>query len=803
MEKEKFMLLNELDSIKELPHDTKLSSVDSIPSTPQEKVALFLKLFRCRQDVYPKLWENPKTKTKGYAPACNNEWLNGICEKPNIKCSECSNQAFPLLNEVAVQMHLEGKITIGTYAIREDDTCTFLVADFDKSTWKEDVFTFKNAGAEFGIDILVERSRSGNGAHAWIFFNEPISAKLARQLGTLIMAKATYNRHTLSLESYDRFFPNQDYLPKGGFGNLIALPLQKIPRESGNSLFIDEAFCPYENQWAFLYQAKRYSVQEIKDVLTKYILFNKFSTPSSNDEDIRVAEKMIHFSEEELPKMKLGEMLEIEWANRLKINTQFLPSKLVRAFESTATFANPKFFELQRLRMSTWQTPRFIFCGEYDNEQLYLPRGVLDECLRLAEKAGVNVQVIDKRISSEKLSLNFLGKLKKEQEQAVAVLEKHDLGVLVAPPGAGKTVMACFLLAKRNVPTLILVHRTQLVEQWKSQISLFLNVEPCQIGIYGGTSKKIKGLIDIAMVQSLTKLEDSDIFAKYEQIIIDECHHIPAVSFELVLNKFSARYVLGLTATPYRKDGHQTIIYMQCGSLRHQIQEESEGKFSKTVFIKETSFQMPVNFGIQPEIHNVWEHLIVDQARLNLIAQDVCNVLKAGRFPLILSERKDHLYLLKNVIRQTAGDFKINEFLLVGEMSKKIRKKILDEIKESLQNSIPSYILSTGSLIGEGFDFPELDTLFLAMPVSFKGKLIQYAGRLHRVYHGKTGVNIYDYLDKFSGLTISMFKKRLLTYEKMGYTIDIENSNKASQIITKKKKFQDLDTGWLFDKGNY
>jgi hypothetical protein len=227
MEKEKFMLLNELDSIKELPHDTKLSSVDSIPSTPQEKVALFLKLFRCRQDVYPKLWENPKTKTKGYAPACNNEWLNGICEKPNIKCSECSNQAFPLLNEVAVQMHLEGKITIGTYAIREDDTCTFLVADFDKSTWKEDVFTFKNAGAEFGIDILVERSRSGNGAHAWIFFNEPISAKLARQLGTLIMAKATYNRHTLSLESYDRFFPNQDYLPKGGFGNLIALPLQK------------------------------------------------------------------------------------------------------------------------------------------------------------------------------------------------------------------------------------------------------------------------------------------------------------------------------------------------------------------------------------------------------------------------------------------------------------------------------------------------------------------------------------------------------------------------------------------------
>lgn len=798
LEKEKSLLQNELHLIKEQNLETKQLSVESFPLTSKQKVSLFLKLFRCRQDIYPKLWENPKTGAKGYSPACNNEWRSGICEKPNVKCSECLNQSFPYLDDLVAQMHLEGKHTIGSYAIRKDDTCTFLATDFDKSTWKEDVFAFKNAGLELGIEMSVERSRSGNGAHAWIFFNESVSAKLARQLGTLIMSKAAHNRHTLSLESYDRFFPNQDYLPKGGFGNLIALPLQKVSRESGNSIFIDESFCAYENQWAYLSLVKRYSVQEIKSIVDKYILPNKMLIHQSSDEDMQIAEKMIRVSGEELPKLKEVDTIEIEWSNRLKINTKFLPGKLIRAFESNATFANPKFFELQRLRMSTWKTPRFIFCGEYENELLYLPRGVLEDCRRIAEKAGVHIRLIDKRISLERFNLQFLGKLKEEQELAVSVLEKHDLGVLVAPPGVGKTVIACSLVAKRKVSTLILVHRTQLVEQWKSQLCMFLNMEPDKIGVYGGSSKKLKGLIDIAMIQSLSKLKDSDIYSKYEQIIIDECHHIPAVSFELVLNQFPARYVLGLTATPYRKDGHQTIIYMQCGPLRHQIEEKTESDLIKKVFIKETSFQMPSHFGIQPEIHNVWEQLVSDSSRLNLIARDVCNVLKAGRFPLILSERKEHLYLLADAIKKMDIEFNRNEFLLVGEMGKKARKKVLDAIRESLKNSIPTYILSTGALIGEGFDLPELDTLFLAMPVSFKGKVIQYAGRLHRLHPGKKEVNIYDYLDKFSGLTISMLKKRILTYEKMGYTIISENSNKASQMIAKKKRQQDLNNGWLF-----
>lgn len=741
-----------------------LPATQNISSTAEARIALFLNLFRCRADVYPRLWENKSKGTKGYSPVCRNEWVKTLCHKPAVKCSDCPSQDYAPLDEKAAEEHLRGKSTIGTYAIRKDDTCIFLAADFDGADWEKDLLAYWRAGGKMGIQIGMERSRSGNGGHGWIFLSEPVPAYRARQLGAAILSGAIAERHGIGLEAYDRFFPNQDYLPKGGFGNLIALPLQRNSRDSGNSVFIDEQMNPIADQWHYLATTRRLSARELENLLSA---MDVLTDPSEED-----AERI---GEEELDRLKEGlapnlhpHEIPAALSSTVEIDISGIPSPLVAAFKRTAAFANPKYFELQRLRFSTYKTPKYIFCGHLSGSRLILPRGSLDSCREMAEQAGGALSVVDRRFEGKSFRVKFNGTLKPEQGKALSTLEASETGVLVAEPGSGKTVIACALIAKRKLPTLVLVHRKPLLEQWKKQLAAFTTLEPDRIGIIDSENAG-HCKVDIAMIQTLGRMDKiSDHLSRYGQIIVDECHHIAAFTFESIVNKSPAKYVLGLTATPYRKDGHQPIIHMQCGPVRFDLSNAEAASLVKKLMIRETAFRFPEN-SFQSSIHAIWSHLTADPARNNVICQDILDEVRQKRTPIVISERKEHLRTLLELVKKENAGTGVQLFLLEGSMSKKAKDELLRQIHELMATSDPFVLFATGSLIGEGFDLPCLNTLFVAMPVAFKGKLIQYAGRLHRSYPGKTEVRIYDYLDTELPLTLSMFKKRKGAYRVMGY----------------------------------
>jgi superfamily II DNA or RNA helicase len=751
-----------------------LPAAAKAPVTAEEKVALFLSLFRCREDVFPRLWVNARKGTKGYSPACRNEWVTGLCRKSETKCSDCSNQSFPLLDDAAVEGHLRGTCTIGTYAICADDTSVFLACDFDGRGWQDDVAAYRRNGLELGVDVAVERSRSGNGAHAWVFFSEPVPATLARRLGTMILSRALDARPEMSFKSYDRFFPNQDFLPKGGFGNLIALPLQKAPREKGNSVFLNSQIEPVPEQWEFLAQVRRLSLSDLNAILQSTA--TQYSTSDTTDiQDVLLSTD----SSLLVPYASSPELQRVKGAVAVRVGSQILIPldglfpRLVAKLKRLAAFPNPEFYKRNRMRLPTYLHPRIVFSGEMRRNELILPRGVLEQAVQLLEDAGARVSVQDERPKSGRIRARFRGTLTADQETSVRALVRHEFGVYVAPPGAGKTVVACALIARRKVPTLVLVHRQPLVEQWRVRLLEFLNLGEQDIGIVSGAKKRTSGKVDIAMLQTLGRAEDvREILPGYAQVIVDECHHIPASSFELVLKQLPARFVLGLTATPYRKDGLQKIIHFQCGPIRHETRLAGQGELSRRVVVRETEFRVPHEAGDQAPIHVIWHHLVRDSGRNDMIAGDVSDALRLGRTPLVISDRKDHLRSLADEIERKTADLPCRIFRLDGEVPVAVRKKTMQELRLALEQRQRVCLLSTASLIGEGFDLPPLDTLFLAMPISFKGRVVQYAGRLHRSSEGKTSALIYDYVDTSCALTLKMYHRRLPAYRSMEYTVD-------------------------------
>ncbi|MDO8446568.1 MAG: DEAD/DEAH box helicase family protein [Deltaproteobacteria bacterium] len=667
LEKEKSDLLSELSRLQSTTIPEKetpllgLPALTSAPATTSEKINLFLKLFRCRDDVYPKLWENRSKGTKGYSPVCAHEWVRGVCGKPKVKCSDCQGRSFLKLDAVAVETHLRGTATIGTYAISAGDSCVFLACDFDGDGWQEDVKSYRNAARSMGVDVAVERSRSGAGAHAWIFFQEPVPARLARLLGTVILSKCSEYRPSMSLESFDRFFPNQDYLPKGGFGNLIALPLQKQPREQGNTCFLDKDLNAIPDQWGCLAEARRLSLVELRSLVSGYLPSKPQSKAEEGFDDISwITDQNVLESSVDLKKDSIAGLLngpfELRLNSQLHIPLEGLPGKIVNRLRRTASFANPEFYRRQRMRMQTYPEPRFIFSGEMRPDEIILPRGTLDSVTKILREAGAQVVIRDERLSRKRIKTTFKGELTQEQAKSVNIMKPHECGVLVAPPGAGKTVMGCALISERKVSTLILVHRQQLLDQWKERLTEFLEMDKKEIGVFGGTRKKRTGRIDIGMLQSITKTEEmEEIASAYSQIIIDECHHIPAASFESVMKQIPARYIVGLTATPRRKDGLEKILYQQCGPIRHEMPSEDEGKLSKTACIRETGFRVPAELGDFPPYHLLIEALVSDEKWNALIASDVVSALKASRFPLLISDRKEHMERLERLIKEQAS----------------------------------------------------------------------------------------------------------------------------------------------------
>ena len=730
----------------------------------EEKIRIFEEVFKGRKDIYAKRWASNKTGKSGYSPACANEFNQSKCDKPRMKCSECPYRELLPLTESVIKKHLRGDITIGIYPLLPGDICNFLVIDFDKKTYKQDVLAFWNTCDEFNIPIYVERSRSGNGAHVWMFFEESMPAKVARKVGNILLTK-TMEKKSLDLDSYDRIFPNQDTIPKGGFGNLIALPFQGKSAKLGNTVFVNRRFEPIENQIEVLINIKKMKYEEIYEFVDKY-----------KDDDYKEFDIQELENEEELPQKDnlkdiiFSNNIQCMIENQIYINKSNLLPKEITYLKRLASFTNPKFYELQKLRMPIFYetTPRIISCFEEGDTYLVLPRGCMDKIKEICKASKVKLILKDKREKGTPTDYKFIGTLDKKQEKAMNQLLLHDIGVLSAATGFGKTVISAKIISELKTNVLIIVNRNNLLEQWKEKLSYFLGISKKEIGQIGGGKENLNGKLDIASFQSLYKRENLDELVKnYGLVIVDECHHVAAFSFERVLKSMRAKHVYGLTATPTRKDGWHKIIYMQCGDIRCRVNNK-DSKSSKKVIVRKTNYRYApleemetISFS---EILNDMSH---NELRNSIILQDVKQSVADGRIPIVLTERLEHL----NILKQKLEELHVPVVIYKGNMGKKKTKEMQEIIQNADKNQQARIILATSSSIGEGFDDSRLDTLFLTMPVSWKGRIIQYVGRLHRNHKDKEELIVYDYLDNMRILE-RMYYKRIKGYKALGYEIE-------------------------------
>ena len=756
-------------------------------SPAQAKIALFRALFHGREDVYPQRFESRKTGRAGYSPACGNEWVRGICEKPRIKCSECPHQRFLRITDEIIRWHLCGhddkgrEFVMGVYPMLRDETCFFLAADFDKATWQQDAGAFLETCQQMNVPAALERSRSGNGGHVWFFFNEAVPAALARKLGTHILTKTMECRPEVGLDSYDRLFPSQDTLPVGGFGNLIALPLQKRFRELGNSVFLDERFVPHSDQWKFLSLIRRIRRQEVEEIVHRadikgQIIGVRLAPESEEDEDTPWKKPSRSRTKVSIIG-PLPESLELILGNQIYVPKDVLPPALRNRLIRLAAFQNPEFYRLQGLRLPTYDRPRIIACAEDHAKHIGLPRGCLDEVRQTLSDLNIKALVRDERNPGLPLKATFQGELRPEQTVAAIAMLAHDTGVLAATTAFGKTVVAAWLIAQRGVNTLVLVHRRQLQLQWIERLSTFLGIPARTIGRIGGGRTKATGLLDVAVMQSLVRsgLVD-DLVSNYGHLIVDECHHLSAQSFEQVARQARAKFVTGLSATVTRKDGQHPIIFMECGAVRYRDNVRhavATHPFEHKVVVRATGFRplRPADPDVRVQFHTLYEELIADEARNQLICQDVIHALREGRSPLVLTERNEHLDSLTKQLTSEVPHL----IVLRGGM----RKRELDATQARLA-AIPTdearLLLATGRYVGEGFDDARLDTLFLTLPVSWQGTITQYVGRLHRLFHNKREVRVYDYADLNVPMLARMFDRRCRRYEGIGYTIQLPGS---------------------------
>ena len=770
-------------------------------------------------------WENPSTGENGYKPKREHDYSAHQFQGKKRPCpGSPACRDLPLTSEV-LKHHLQGKETVGVYPTLDNDTCLFLAIDLDQKnqnkiakcakgaqpwsaqapppkreldrhseksssavltdeswSWQNDARSLMNAARSLNVPAYLERSRSGNGGHVWVFFNEPVSAAVARRSGEALITKAHHDTGQLSLRSYDRMFPNQDTLPKKGYGNLIALPLQKGPKANGNSVFLDETMAPYSDQWKLIQSVTKMRTEAIEALVreaTRQNALMSVDRPSENEED---DEKIDPWAlppsgkkrEETSLSHPLPANVTITLCNFAYVPKDGLTRSQLNRIERIAAFQNPEFYKNQNLRLSNYKTPRIICCAEEFPEHLALPRGCVDALTELLNKSGVQYTIDDKRVCGRKIRAKFKGKLREDQKKAAQELLMSEMGILSAVPGFGKTVIAAHCIAKRKVSTLVLVHRQQLVQQWKERLSSFLELPSASIGQISGGKKKPSGIIDIATVQSLNKKgEVDDLVGQYGQVIVDECHGVGSVEFEQVLRQVKAKWVFGLTATPVRYDGHHPIIVMQCGPIRYRVRhcDVDSGITEHIVQPRFTKARLPEH-AQHYNTQEIISELVNNEERNQIIIDDVLQAIAEKRTPLVLTNRKDHLQLLREKLE---GKVK-NIIVFHGGLSL-TKLKALTKQLEAVPAQEERVVLAIGQCIGEGFDDSRLDTLFLAMPISFRGRLEQYVGRLHRAHEGKSEVKIYDYVDAHIEKMYRMFKKRQTGYKQIGYKLEMPLQN--------------------------
>ncbi len=741
---------------------TELRAGEQPALAPADRVRLFGELFRGRDDVYAIRWERASTGRSGYAPACRNEWVTGVCGKPRVRCGACPNQSFRPITAAVLRDHLQGRIVVGVYPLGADERCWFAAIDLDGATWRADTTAVRDAAVALGVPVAVERSRSGNGAHIWVFFAEPVDAAEARRLAFAVLTEASARHTAIGLASYDRVFPSQDVLPAGGFGNLIALPLQRAARDHGASVFLDDALQPHPDQWRYLVGVERLSDARVRELVALAArreggVLGVAEYNEERDEPWRVRR------DAQLPLLgAVPDEVVVTLRQQIYVPREGLPTRLVDRIRRLAAFSNPVFHERQRLRLPVGRVPRVIGCAEEHPQHLALPRGLLGDVEELLTAAGSRMRVDDQRTNGTPLETTFTGMLSDEQQAALEALMRHDCGVLVAPPGSGKTVIAAAVIAKRAVSTVILVSSRTLVEQWRSRLTTFLTIDARQVGTIQGARRKPTGVIDVATIQTLARDPDAaETLEHYGLVIIDECHHVPAVSTENVARLAPARYALGLTATPQRRDGHQPIIRMQCGPTRHTIR--AHPPLALRVIRRPTTTTAGTPDADQT-IQQLYQHLANDRDRNALIVADTRTAIAEGRSALILTGRLDHLRLLDTMLRPHVAHL----VALHGGLPPRTRRDALEALAKTRE---PVAILATGRYLGEGFDQPQLDTLLLALPVAWKGTITQYAGRLHRPAPDKHDARIYDYVDTEIPVLDRMYAKRERAYRALGYTI--------------------------------
>lgn len=767
-----------------------------------DKIAsdFFMMFCRGRKDVYDLRYTNPKTGKNGYYSQCFNRWDRGchIQKKDGVRCKDCELRAYKPVTLPLIKAHMNGtdpngNDVVAIYPMLENNLCQLLVFDFDNHAkgaeqedyaniddgWKEEINALRRICKNLDVDAVVERSRSGRGAHLWIFFKEMVPARLARRFGFALLEKGAESVNLKSFKYYDRMIPTQDALPEGGLGNVIALPLQGMALKSGNSAFIDENWNAYEDQLNVLAGTRRLTRQGIEDYLSLWYSTGSISEDNGTDAPWD--------KNSEIEAGSVKGVVRIVLADRIYIDSTGMSNKTKRQLRRMATFSNKQYFQNQAMDMPNYDESRFIYLGSDEGKYIVLPRGLREEILKKFDNAGISYKIEDKRTKGQELNISFRGELRESQIPAVETMLENETGILHAATAFGKTVVCCDMIARRGISTLILVDRADLMNQWIKRLEEFLDIDEelpeyqtktgrtrkrkSLIGNLQGAHDTLTGIVDVAMIRSLKKKDGFHPKLKeYAQVYFDECHHSASETIANVLKEVKARYVYGVTATPKRGDGLEKINYMLIGPIRYSYTAKEKAMEQGIQYLVYPRFTrtVPPRGVIKGKMHpnEAYDIIHNNDIRDEQIVEDIKNCVSAGRTPVVLSRYKDHSEKLYERLK----DYADHVFLMTGNNSKKEHKKILEQMHQ-VDKAESLILIATGSLVGEGFDFPRLDTLFMATPVSFRGVVEQYAGRLNRDYAGKENVIIYDYVDNHIPMFNNMYMKRLKAYKQIGYEL--------------------------------